>query len=131
MKLLKNGWLLHCNTGSLRRYEASVSCFISLSNNYETVKACSKNITCSINQGSQSTNSCQAFLSKSSFIPCQKKSAKCPYFATGRCFIHPSLIFATQSLVMSLQHIQLCISLVSQSLGTLCVAYVMKDPLLL
>ena len=36
--------------------------------------------------------------------------------ATGCCFIHPSLIFATGSLIISLQHINLCISLLSQSL---------------
>ena len=48
----------------------------------------------------------------------REKSAKCTYFATKR-FVHSSLIFASQSLVISLQHIKICISLLSQSLSTL------------
>ena len=43
----------------------------------------------------------------------KEKSAKYTYFATGCFFIHPPLIFATQSLITELQHIKLCISLLS------------------
>ena len=32
-----------------------------------------------------------------------KESTKCTYFVTGHCFIHPPLIFAVQSLIISLQ----------------------------
>ena len=46
----------------------------------------------------------------------KEKSTKSTYFATERCFIHSRLIFVTQSLIISLQHIQLCINLLSQSL---------------
>ena len=46
----------------------------------------------------------------------KEKSAKCTYFAKGRCFVHTPLVFATLSLIISLQHIKLFISLLSQSL---------------
>ena len=46
-------------------------------------------------------------------------------------FIHPPLIFATQSLIISLQHIKLCISLFRQCLATLGITYVMKTPVLI
>ena len=49
----------------------------------------------------------------------KKMSTKCTDFATGCCFIHPALIFSTWNLIISLQHIKLCISLHSQSLWTL------------
>ena len=46
-----------------------------------------------------------------------EKSGKCSYFVTGCCFIHLPLIFATESLIIALQHIiKLCVSLLSQSL---------------
>ena len=44
----------------------------------------------------------------------------------GRCFIHPPLIFATQSLIMSLEHITLLVCLTK-----VCEGNVMKDPLLI
>ena len=43
------GWLLHCNLGSLRKYNPSVPSSVLLSNNYVIVKACSRNITGSTN----------------------------------------------------------------------------------
>ena len=46
----------------------------------------------------------------------KEKSLKCTYFATDRCFIHRNLFFATQIIIILLQHIKLCISLLSQSL---------------
>ena len=46
----------------------------------------------------------------------KEKLAKCTYIATGRWFIHPPLIFSTQEFNFSLQHIKLCICLLSQSL---------------
>ena len=52
----------------------------------------------------------------------KEKLAKWTYFAK-RHFVHPSLIFATQSLVISLQHIKLSISLFSQSVSTLVITY--------
>ena len=43
------GWLLHCKTGSMRKYNPSVPCSILLSNKYVIVKAFSRNITGSTN----------------------------------------------------------------------------------
>ena len=40
----------------------------------------------------------------------KEKLLRCTSFATGRCFIHLPLFFATQGLIISLQHIKLCIS---------------------
>ena len=51
----------------------------------------------------------------------KEKLAKCTYFTRGCSFIHLPLIFATQSLIISLQHTKFCINLLSQSLGTLCI----------
>ena len=129
------GWLLHCNTGSLRKHKPSVPSSVLLPNNYVIVKTCSRNITDSTNlaYSKKSTYkspprlSCQglpSFLGK-------EKSAKCTYFATGRCFIHPALIFAPQSLITSLQHIKLCISLLSHSRAHSALTNVVKDPLLI
>ena len=117
------GWLFHWNTGSLRKHEPSVPCSISLSNNYVTVKACSRNITGSTNLAYSEKVNLQvpfrlSFQALPSFLG-KEKPAKCTYFATGRCFIHPPLIFATQSLIISRQHIKFCISLLNQSLWTL------------
>ena len=36
----------------------------------------------------------------------KEKLAKCTYYVTGPCFIHPSLIFVVQSLILSPQHIK-------------------------
>ena len=59
----------------------------------------------------------------------KEKTSKCIYFAAGHCFIHPPLFFATQSLITSLQHIKLCISLQVYEHSVL--PNVMKDPLLI
>ena len=72
----------------------------------------------------------KAFLSMPCFVPWQKKSGKCTYFATGRCFIHLPLIFATHRLILALQHIKLCITLLKVC-GQLVLPDVMKDPLLI
>ena len=110
------GFSVHCNTGSLRKHKPSAR-FISLSNNYVTVKACSRNITGSTNLAYRlSFQGLPLFLDK-------EKSAECTYFATWGCFIHPPLIFATQSLITSLQHVKIYIGLLNQSLWTLCITY--------
>ena len=117
---MKMGWLLHCITGSLREHKPFLLCSVLLSNNFVIVKACSKNTTGSTDlpysEKSQPRSSRQAFLSRPSFLDTEK-SAKCSCFVTGCCFIHPPLIFATERLIISLQHnIKLCISFHSQSL---------------
>ena len=105
--------------GSLRKHKPSVPNSISQSNNCVTIKTSSKNTNgqhqSSIQQKSHPASFRQAFLPTPSFLG-KEKSVKCTYLVTGRCFIHPLLIFATQSLVISLQHVKLCISLLSKSL---------------
>ena len=124
MKLLR--WDVHCNTSSLRKHKPSVRSFISLSNIYVTVKACSRNITSSTNLAHKGKVYRQvsvrlSFQGLSSFLG-KEKTAKCTYFMSGRCFVHHPLIFAIQTLIISLQHTKLCISLFSQSLWTLCIS---------
>ena len=97
------GWLLHCNTGSLRKHKPSVPCSILLSNNYVIIKACS-----SISLDYSKKVNLKVFVRLSfhdlpSFLG-KEKFAKCTYFVTGHCFIHPPLICATQSLIISLLH---------------------------
>ena len=128
MKLLTwDGWFLHCNTGSLRKHKPFVLCSILLSNNYVIVKACSRNIKGSTNLAYSKNINLQVpiKLSFQSFplFPGKEKLTKCTYFATRRCFIHLPLIFTTQSLIISLQYIKLCISLLSQSMWTLSITY--------
>ena len=90
MKLLRwNGSFHHCNTGSLRRHKLSAQCSVLPWNNYVIVKA----------------SSCWAFFQCFPSLLGKEKSAKCIYFEKGCWFIHPALIFATQSLIKSLQHI--------------------------
>ena len=121
MKLLRwDGWFLHCSTGTPRRHKSSVLCSTLLSNNYVIIKPCIRNIKGSTNLAySKSVNlEVPVRLSfQSLLLFCVKeKSTKCTYTVTGHCFIHPPLIFVTQGLIVSLQHIMICISLLNQSL---------------
>ena len=75
------GWLLHFNTGSLRKHEPSVPCSVSLPNNYVIVK---KESTYKFLLG---------FPFKVILCSLAKKSRQNAHF-----FIHPPLIFATHSL---------------------------------
>ena len=89
------------------------------------MKACSRNIMGSTNLEYSKKVKLQvtvklSFQGLPSFLG-KEKSAKYTYFATALCFIHHPLIYATQSLNVLLQHIKLCISLLSQSLWTLCI----------
>ena len=123
MKLLR--WDVHCSTGSLKKHKPSIPCYISLSSIYMTIKACSRNITSSTNLAYREKVNIQvsvrlSFQGLSSFFD-NEKSTKCTYCVSGRCFIHPLLIFAIQSLIRSLKHTKLCISLLSQSLWALCI----------
>ena len=116
------GWLLLCNTGSLRKHKPFVPCSVSLSNNYVIVKAFSKNITGSTNLAFSKKVNLQvpvrfSFQGLPLFLG-KEKSVKCTYFGKGSCSIYPPLIFTTQRLIISPQHIKLCISLFSQSLWT-------------
>ena len=90
-----------------------------LSNNYVIIKACSRNIKGSTNLTySKNVNLLVPVRLSFQCLPLflvKEKSAKNIYFATGCCFIHPHLIFTTESLIISLQHIKLCISLLSLS----------------
>ena len=61
----------------------------------------------------------------------KEKLAKCTYFATGRYFIDPPLIFATQKLIISLQHIMLCISCLAKVCEYSALPNAMKNPLLI
>ena len=121
MKLLRwDGLFLHCNTGSLRKHNPSVPCSVLLSNNYVIIKPCSRNIKGSTDLAYSENLNLEFpvrlnFQRLPSFLG-KEKSTKCTYFAIGRCFIHPPLIFATQSVIISLQHITLCISCLNQSL---------------
>ena len=118
-EIIKIGWLLHFNIGPLRRHEASVPCSIQLSHNYVIIKACSRHVIGSTNLAYTEKKSTYQFLSDFPFKAFFYSFFY--YFPTGHCFIHPPLIFASQSLVISLQHIKLCISLLRQGQWTLCI----------
>ena len=121
---MKMGCLLHCDTGSLRKHNSSVPCSVLLTNNYAQKLA----IGASRPAPTQHTakNSIYKFSSGFPFKPFLRSLAKkspqnSPNLRQDCCFIHPPLIFATQSLIKSLQHIKLCINLLSQNLWTLCI----------
>ena len=113
-------WDVYCNTGSLRKYKPSVPCSISLSNTYVTVQACSRNITRSTNLAHREKVNLQVLIRLSfqghSLFLGKEKSAKCTYIGSGCYFIHLPLIFVIQRLIISLKHIKLYSSLLSQSL---------------
>ena len=98
------GWLLHCNTGSLRKHKPSVPCSVSLSNSHVSVKAFSRNITGSTNLTySKKVNMkvlVRLFFQGLPLFLGKENLAKCTYFETGCCFIHPPLIFPTQGLIV-------------------------------
>ena len=132
MKLLTwDGWFLYCNTGSLKTHKPSLPCSVLLSNNYVIVKACSRNIKGSINLAYSknvnlevsvrlSVRSLLSFLGK-------EKSTKCIYFATGRGFIHPPFIFATQSLII----LSFALVFIAKVCEHSALTNVMKNPLLI
>ena len=128
------GWLLLCNTGFQRKYKPFVPCSLLLSNNYVIVKAFSRNITGSTNLVFSKKVNLQLPVGLSiQGLPLflgKEKLVYCTYFAKGCCFIDPPLIFATQSLIISPQHIKLCVCLAKVcEHSVLC--NVMKDPLLI
>ena len=130
MKLLRwDGWFLHYNTGYLRKHKPSVPCSVLLSNYYMIIKPCSRNIKDSTNLAYSRNMNIEVPVRLSfQSLPLlfgKKKSTKYPYFETRHCFIHPPLIFATQSLIISLDHITLWFSLLK-----VCECNVMKDFLL-
>ena len=49
-------------------------------------------------------------------------------FVTGRCFVHPPLIFATYSLIISLQHISFVLVCLVKVCEHSALTSVMKDP---
>ena len=119
-----DGWFLHYNTGYQRYHRPSVPCSVLLSNNYVIIKPCSRNIKDSINLAYRENVNIEvpvrlSFQSLPSFLG-KNKPTKCTYFPMRCCFIHPPLIFVTQSLI-SREHITLCISLLNQSLLTFCI----------
>ena len=122
-KIIKMWWLLNCNTGYLRKHKPSVPCFVLLSNNFVIVKACSKKTMGSTDLAYSKKVTLNVpirffFQDLPSFLDTEK-SAKCNYLVTGCCFIHPPLIFFTDSLIILLQDIaKLCISLLGQSAWT-------------
>ena len=105
MKLL--GWLLHCSTCSLRKHKPS-TLFHNTIKQFVTVKPCHRNITTSTNLGYSDKVNLQVpvYLSFQglSAVLGKEKWVKYTYFTAWCCFILP-LIFATQSLIISLQHI--------------------------
>ena len=120
-------WLVHCNTGSVRKYNLSVPCSVLLSNNRVAVKACislNLNLLAAPIQDTakhQHSSSCQAFLSRSSFVPWQRKVGKMHLLCNRTLFNPSSFNFCySESSVISPQVIKLCISLLSQSLRVLC-----------
>ena len=83
MKLLR--W-----DGSLRKHEPSVPCSILLSNNYVTIKTCSRNINRQHNLAYSKKITQQVpvtlfFQDLPSFLG-KEKLVKCTYFVTGHCF---------------------------------------------
>ena len=79
-QIIKMGWLLQCNIGSLRKHKPPVTCSISLSKNYVIVKPFSRNINrqrqSSVEKKCQSASPSQVFLSRPSLILWQRKVSK-------------------------------------------------------
>ena len=111
------------------------ACFVLLSNNHVIVKACSMNITGSTNLAYSESVNLQfpvrlSFQSFSSFLG-KQKSAKCTYFATGFCYIHYPLNFATQSLLYHYSILSFALVCLAKVCEHSVLPNVMKDPLLI
>ena len=97
------GSLLRCETGFLRKHKPFVPCSVSLSNNCDR-----KSLQQEHHGKHRSTVQKKVNLEVLVRFPFQghplllgeEKSAKRTYFAARRCLINPSLIFATQSLII-------------------------------
>ena len=129
------GWLLFCNTGSLRKHKPFLLFSVLLSNNYLIVKAFSRNITGSTNLAFSKKVNLQV-LARLSFqgLPLflgKEKSTKCTYFAKWCCFIHPPLIFATQSLIYHCSILSFALVCLAKVCENSILPNVMKDPLLI
>ena len=112
----------------------SISDLYPVPNPYQ-IKACSRNITGSTNLVYSKKVNLQvpirlSFQGLPSFLG-KEKSTKCTYFATGCYFIHPSLTFATQSLIMSLQMLSFALVCLAKVFKHYVLPNVMKDFLLI
>ena len=120
--------------GSLRKYILSLRCSVSLSNNYVTVKSCSRNINGqhqpSIQRKSLPARFRQDFLSRTSFVPWQRKVGKMHLLCDRTLFYPSSLNFCQSELY---HHSMLSFALVC--LAKFCehqvLPNVMKDPVLI
>ena len=128
MKLLIYFQLLQCETGSLRKYKSSVPCFVSLSNNYVIVKACSRNILAALIYHTikrQPAGSCQISLAKPPFVSWERKVDKMHFAAS---IPHQFLLYRVK-----LYHHNI-LSILYVCLAKVCecsvLPNVMKDPLL-
>ena len=112
------GWLFQCNTDTFRRNELHLPC--SVSENYVILRACSWNITSKLTlvYNEKITLEVSHWLSFQGLTPflSRGKLAKCTQFLTECCC---PLIFACQSLIISLERIRFCISLLDLSLQKL------------
>ena len=110
------GWLLYCNTNSLRKHSSSVPCSVLLSNNYVIIKASGRNIMASINLGKRSVYNFPSDFSLKVFLcSLAKRSPQNASNLWQDVVIYHPKIFATQSLIILLQLTKLCISLLRWS----------------
>ena len=109
------GWLLYCNTNSLRKHSSSVPCSVLLSNNYVIIKASGRNMA-SINLGKRSVYNFPFDFSLKAFLcSLAKRSPQNASNLWQDVVIYHPKIFATQSLIILLQLTKLCISLLRWS----------------
>ena len=115
-------WLLNCNTGCLRKHKPSVLCSVLLSSNFVIVKACTKKTMGSTDLAYSKKVNLKfpvslSFQGLPSFVDTEK-SSKFSYFVTRCCFIHPPLIFASDSLII--YHYSILLSFSLASLAKVC-----------
>ena len=103
------GWLLHCNPGSLTKHKPCVCTLFRTA--IKPLCDHKRNIIGSANP---------AILP---FFFWQRKVDKLHLLCNSMLFYPSSLNFATRNLIISLQHIKLYISLLSQRLWILCIIY--------
>ena len=107
------GWLLHCNTGSTGKHKPSVPCSILLSNNYVIVKGTLWAAPIQGTAKNQSTSSNQAFLSRLSFVPSERKVGKM-HLLCDKMLLYPSSINFCYSEINDITAALVCLAKVSQ-----------------
>lgn len=106
-------WLIHCKTDTIRKSELNLPCSVLVWDNYIILKVCNWKITSKATLVFSGKIDLYFLIEISSEM--QLVFARILFYPPS---LHPLLIFAAQGLIISLECMKLCISLLGWSLKT-------------